>query len=96
MYQHTTRTCIGAQERSLGYDTRSYDWDTGEHQMKVHPVRSELALQESNYVQLFFSSVQAYHEMLNEKTKLVSMVYISNVLGCILPAEQVTEAAHKV
>ena len=34
--------------------------------------------------------------MLNEKTKLVSMVYISNVLGAILPVEQVAEAAHKV
>ena len=40
--------------------------------------------------------VQEFHNMLNEKTKLVSMVYISNVLGAVLPVEQVAEAAHKV
>lgn len=40
--------------------------------------------------------MQAYHELLNEKTKLVSLVYISNVLGCVLPVQQVSEAAKKV
>ena len=34
--------------------------------------------------------------MLNEKTKLVSLVYVSNVLGSVVPAEQISEAAHKV
>ena len=33
--------------------------------------------------------------MLNEKTKLVGLVYISNVLGGIAPVQQISEAAHK-
>lgn len=39
---------------------------------------------------------QAYHEMLNEKTKFVSLIYVSNVLGSVLPVQEVSEAAHKV
>lgn len=42
------------------------------------------------------SALQAFHEMLSSKTKLVAMVHVSNMLGCILPAAQVAEAAHKV
>ena len=34
--------------------------------------------------------------MLNEKTKLVGLVYISNVLGGVAPVQQISEAAHKV
>lgn len=34
--------------------------------------------------------------MLNEKTKIVGLVYISNVLGAIAPVQQISEAAHKV
>ena len=34
--------------------------------------------------------------MLSPNTKLVAMVHVSNMLGCILPAAQVAEAAHKV
>ena len=41
-------------------------------------------------------ALQAFHEMLSSKTKLVAMVHVSNMLGCILPAAQVAEAAHKV
>ena len=41
-------------------------------------------------------ALQAFHEMLSPKTKLVAMVHVSNMLGCILPAAQVAEAAHKV
>lgn len=33
--------------------------------------------------------------MLNEKTKIVALVYISNVLGGIAPVQQISEAAHK-
>ena len=34
--------------------------------------------------------------MLNKKTKIVALVYISNVLGGIAPVQQISEAAHKV
>eukprot|EP00891_Asterochloris_glomerata_P002873 jgi/Astpho2/2873/fgenesh1_pm.00050_%23_40_t len=40
--------------------------------------------------------MKAFHKMLSSKTKLVAMVHVSNMLGCILPAAQVAEAAHKV
>lgn len=39
---------------------------------------------------------EEYVKLLNEKTKLVSIVYISNSLGTINPVEKVIEEAHKV
>lgn len=38
----------------------------------------------------------AFDKLLSEKTKLVSMVHISNSLGTINPVEEVIEKAHKV
>ncbi len=38
----------------------------------------------------------AFEKMLNEKTKLVSVVHISNALGTINPIEKMIVAAHKV
>lgn len=38
----------------------------------------------------------AFENMLNEKTKLVSVVHISNALGTINPVEKMITAAHKV
>jgi len=40
--------------------------------------------------------MEAFYEMLGEKTKLVSIVYISNSLGTINPVEEIIEAAHKI
>lgn len=37
-----------------------------------------------------------YEKLLSQKTKLVSLVHVSNVLGTINPVKQVIEAAHKV
>jgi cysteine desulfurase/selenocysteine lyase len=39
---------------------------------------------------------QEFEKMLNEKTKLVSVVHISNALGTINPIEKMIVAAHKV
>jgi cysteine desulfurase/selenocysteine lyase len=38
--------------------------------------------------------LEKYHSLLTPKTKLVSMVYVSNSLGTINPAGQMIEAAH--
>ncbi|MEZ5992069.1 MAG: cysteine desulfurase [Planctomycetota bacterium] len=37
-----------------------------------------------------------YAKLLNDRTKLVAMVHVSNALGTINPIKQVAEAAHKV
>lgn len=37
-----------------------------------------------------------YEKLLNEKTKLVSVVHVSNVLGTINPVKQVIEMAHRL
>lgn len=37
----------------------------------------------------------AYLKLLNEKTKLVSVAHVSNVLGTIFPVMEITAAAHK-
>ena len=37
----------------------------------------------------------AYEKLLSEKTKIVSVVYISNALGTINPVKEIIEAAHK-
>lgn len=39
---------------------------------------------------------EAYEALLSEKTKIVSVVYISNTLGTINPIQKITAAAHKV
>jgi cysteine desulfurase / selenocysteine lyase len=39
---------------------------------------------------------EAYENMLNEKTKLVSVVHASNALGVINPVKDIINAAHKV
>ncbi len=36
-----------------------------------------------------------YHQLLNEKTKIVALVHISNALGTINPIEEMIQAAHK-
>jgi len=36
-----------------------------------------------------------YRELLSEKTKLVSVVHVSNTLGTIVPAKQIAELAHQ-
>ncbi|MEM7657327.1 MAG: cysteine desulfurase [Bacteroidota bacterium] len=38
--------------------------------------------------------LEAFHHLLNEKTKLVSVVHTSNALGTINPVEAIIEAAH--
>lgn len=38
----------------------------------------------------------AYDQLLNEKTKLVSIVHVSNALGTVNPVKQMIEAAHQV
>ncbi len=40
--------------------------------------------------------IEAYKKLLNHKTKLVSIVHVSNALGTINPVEEIIEAAHEV
>jgi cysteine desulfurase/selenocysteine lyase len=40
--------------------------------------------------------IEAFEKMLSEKTKLVSIVHISNALGTINPVEKIIKAAHQV
>lgn len=37
-----------------------------------------------------------FHALLSERTKLVSLVHVSNTLGCINPIEEITAIAHRV
>lgn len=37
-----------------------------------------------------------YRELLGPRTKLVSLVHVSNMLGCVLDVDQVVEGARKV
>ncbi|MEP6747004.1 MAG: cysteine desulfurase [Bacteroidota bacterium] len=39
--------------------------------------------------------MEAYLELLNAKTKLVSIVHVSNALGTVNPVKQIIDAAHK-
>jgi len=41
-------------------------------------------------------NLNAFKDLLSEKTKLVSITYVSNVLGVINPIKDITELAHKV
>jgi cysteine desulfurase/selenocysteine lyase len=38
--------------------------------------------------------IDAFHELLSERTKLVSLIHVSNVLGTVNPIEEVIESAH--
>ena len=40
--------------------------------------------------------MQAFKDMLSEKTKVVALVYVSNMLGSILDTDYVAEETHKV
>ena len=40
--------------------------------------------------------LDAYGELLSERTRLVSVAHVSNVLGTIVPVREVTEMAHRV
>jgi cysteine desulfurase/selenocysteine lyase len=40
--------------------------------------------------------VQHFKQLLSSKTKLVSLVHVSNMLGAVLDTEYVVEEAHKV
>ncbi|MCH9625319.1 MAG: Cysteine desulfurase [Chlamydiales bacterium] len=40
--------------------------------------------------------LEAYHDLLDEKVKLVSLAHVSNVLGTVHPVKQLIEAAHQV
>ena len=40
--------------------------------------------------------LQEFHNLVNPKTKLISLVHVSNALGTILSTEEVVEAAQKV
>ncbi len=40
--------------------------------------------------------LEQYKSLVNEKTKLVAIVHISNTLGCINPVEEITKIAHAV
>jgi cysteine desulfurase/selenocysteine lyase len=40
--------------------------------------------------------MEAYEKMLNERTKIVAVVYISNALGTINPVKEIISLAHKV
>ena len=40
--------------------------------------------------------MQEFHKLVNSKTKLVSLVHVSNALGTILPTQEIVEAAQRV
>jgi cysteine desulfurase / selenocysteine lyase len=40
--------------------------------------------------------LQMVKSLIGPRTKLVSLVHVSNMLGAILPADEVVSAAHKV
>jgi len=52
--------------------------------LQVIPLKVDLSL-----------DLQAFEELLNERTRLVSVAHVSNVLGVINPVKQIIEAAHK-
>jgi cysteine desulfurase/selenocysteine lyase len=57
-------------------------WETGA-EVKAAPVEEDGSV-----------SVDAIREMINERTKVVSMPHVSNVLGTVFPVEEIAEAAH--
>lgn len=48
------------------------------------------------HVHLLLGMLQEFHNLVNPKTKLISLVHVSNALGTILSTEEVIEAAQKV
>ena len=44
----------------------------------------------------FLLSLQHFHELITPRTKLVSLVHVSNMLGAVLDVETVVAAARKV
>lgn len=52
--------------------------------LKVIPQKEDLTL-----------DIEAYETLLSEKTRIVSVAYVSNVLGIINPAKKLIELAHK-
>ncbi len=53
--------------------------------LKVVPINDEGEL-----------DMDAFYQLLNEKTKIVSIVYISNSLGTINPVKEIIRAAHEI
>lgn len=51
--------------------------------LRVIPLRANLTL-----------DIEAYAEMLNDKTRLVSIAHVSNVLGTLQPVEEIIRLAH--
>ena len=52
--------------------------------LKVIPLREDLSL-----------DIKAFEELLNEKTRLVSIAHVSNVLGIVNPVKEIVNLAHK-
>ena len=52
--------------------------------LKVIPLREDLSL-----------DVEAFKELLNERTRLVSVAHVSNVLGIVNPIEEIVRLAHE-
>lgn len=52
--------------------------------LKVIPLREDLSL-----------DVEAFKELLSEKTRLVSVAHVSNVLGIVNPIEEIVRLAHE-
>ncbi len=40
--------------------------------------------------------MEAFYQLLSDKTRIVSVTYVSNVLGTVNPVKEIIEAAHKV
>ncbi|WP_316789557.1 cysteine desulfurase [Pedobacter frigoris] len=53
--------------------------------LKVIPVEDDGSL-----------SMTSFHELLNFRTKLVSIVHVSNALGTVNPVKEIVDAAHRV
>ncbi len=52
--------------------------------LRVIPLREDLSL-----------DIKAFEELLNEKTRLVSIAHVSNVLGIVNPVKEIVNLAHK-
>lgn len=52
--------------------------------LRVIPLREDLSL-----------DIKAFEEVLNEKTRLVSIAHVSNVLGIVNPVKEIVNLAHK-
>ena len=52
--------------------------------LKVIPLREDLSL-----------DVEAFKELLSERTRLVSVAHVSNVLGIVNPVEEIVKVAHE-